>query len=110
MQQDLEDLAQEAGSNAFSEFMYQETLRCLSYEDALRVPAAGGISIKGASRRCLGGLGAPKISGGRRGYIIFISFLTTVYSRNKIKWSLSKSRRGDGIYVKKTVSSLSPYI
>ena len=39
IQQVLEELALEAGSNAFSRFVHQETLRCLSEQDALRIPA-----------------------------------------------------------------------
>ena len=40
MQQVLERLAQSDGSNAFSTFMHQETLRCLSDQVALRIPGA----------------------------------------------------------------------
>lgn len=40
MQQVLEDMAQQGGSNAFSSFVHQETLRCLSDQIALRVPGA----------------------------------------------------------------------
>ena len=39
-QQVLDDMAQEAGSNAFSSFVHRETLRCLSDQIAVRVPAA----------------------------------------------------------------------
>lgn len=38
MQQVLDEMAQEAGSNAFSSFVHRETLRCLSAQDALRIP------------------------------------------------------------------------
>jgi len=40
VQQVLEDMTHEAGSNAFSCFVHQETLRCLSGEIAIRIPAA----------------------------------------------------------------------
>ena len=40
VQQVLDDMAKEAGSNAFSNFVHRETLRCLSDQIALRVPAA----------------------------------------------------------------------
>ena len=40
VQQVLDDMAKEAGSNAFSSFVHRETLRCLSDQIALRVPAA----------------------------------------------------------------------
>ena len=46
MQQVLEELAQEAGSKAFSRFMHQETLRCLSDQDALHISAAGVNSMR----------------------------------------------------------------
>ena len=36
----VEEMAQGCGSNAFSRFVYQETLRCLSSKPALRLPGA----------------------------------------------------------------------
>jgi hypothetical protein len=40
VQQVLDDMAQETGSNEFSCFVHRETLRCLSDQVAVRVPAA----------------------------------------------------------------------
>ena len=42
IQQVLEELASEAGSNAFSRFVHSETLRCLSDQASLRLPALKG--------------------------------------------------------------------
>ena len=41
MQQVLDEMTQEGGSNAFSSFVHRETLRCLSDQPALRIPCAG---------------------------------------------------------------------
>ena len=41
MQQVLDEMTQEGGSNAFSTFVHRETLRCFSDQPALRIPCAG---------------------------------------------------------------------
>ena len=41
MQQVVDEMAQEGGSNAFSNFVHRETLRCLSDQLALRLPGVG---------------------------------------------------------------------
>ena len=65
------------------------------------------------------GVGAPKISGGRWGinnfsFYVLLQSQSSVSSRNKIKWSLSKSRRGgdpDGIFRENdSLESLPPHI
>ena len=41
IQQVLDEMTQEGGSNAFSSFVHRETLRCFSDQPALRIPCAG---------------------------------------------------------------------
>ena len=41
VQQVLEEMTEEAGSNAFSCFVQSETLQCVSDQVALRMPGAG---------------------------------------------------------------------
>ena len=46
-QQVLDELAQEGGSNAFSVFVHNETLRCLCRGAALRLPGGSAVADKG---------------------------------------------------------------